>query len=74
MIIDQCNNHIWEKVPQGKYTCKNCHAWAIPSEVFQLEAIENQTKLANHQLGFQKWLSILAFVVSVAAVIIAWLK
>jgi len=73
MITTKCD-HNWEKVPQGKYACTKCHEWATPAEVFQLEATINQTKLAKHQLGFQKWLSILAFIVSIVAIIIAALK
>ncbi len=51
------------------------------SEAMQLSAVKNQTKsldnqikLADHQLGFQKWLSILAFIVSIIAIIVAALK
>lgn len=61
--------------------CKKCSTEMTASEVFSLEALgnqtralKNQTKLAKHQLGFQKLLSILAFIVSITAVIVALLK
>ena len=73
MIENNCE-HNWKKTPSGKFTCSKCNEWSTSSDVFQLEAVINQTKLAKHQLGFQKWLSLLAFIVSIIAVIIAALK
>lgn len=73
MIENECD-HNWKKTPSKKYACSKCNEWSTSTDMFQLEAIINQTKLANHQLGFQKWLSVLAFIVSIVAVIIAALK
>lgn len=44
------------------------------AEVLQLEALENQTKIAKHELGFQKWLNVIAIIISVFAALLAWLK
>ena len=73
MIINNCD-HEWKKTPTGKYACSKYNEWPTSADVFQLESTINQTKLAQHQLGFQKWLSILAFIVSIIAIIIAGLK
>jgi len=83
MIIKQCN-HKWvhaESVHRLEYgiapatfICEKCKVEMTAAEVFQLEALENQNKLTQHQLGFQKWLSILAFIVSITAILIALFK
>jgi len=90
MIQSKCD-HEWtyrnDYVPYGggqiqpMYGCAKCNKLLPASEVFQIEALENQTKLARHELGFKKWLSILALIVSIlalavsiVAVIIAWQK
>lgn len=61
--------------------CANCKVIMTLSEAMllsevknQTKSLDNQTKLANHQLGFQKWLSILAFLVSLIAVVVAFKK
>ena len=63
------------------FKCNQCELILTASEALQLSALknqnislENQTKLAKHQLGFQKWLSVSAFIVSIIAILIAWLK
>lgn len=73
MIKNYCR-HEWEKHTNVKaggipstYLCKKCNSIMTAAEVFQLEALENLT-------GFQRWLSILALVVSIVAVIIAGLN
>lgn len=60
------------------FKCNNCELIMTASEALQLSALknqdislQNQTILAKHQLGFQKWLSILSFIVSIVAVVIA---
>ena len=73
MIKNDCD-HEWKKMNNGKYTCSKCNEWILSSEVLQLEAVKNQTILIKHQLGFQKWLSVLAFIISIVAVIIAATK
>ena len=70
MIKEECN-HLWMDTRNGKYTCLLCNKWLLASDVFQLEAIKNQTKLAKHQLGFQKWLSLVAVIISFISLIIA---
>lgn len=44
------------------------------AEVFQLEALENQTKIAKHQLGFQKYITITAIIISFLALLISLYK
>lgn len=61
-------------IAPATFICENCSIEMTVAEVLQLEALENQTKLARHELGFQKWLSALAFIVSLIAVLITWLK
>ena len=56
------------------FRCEKCNIEMKSHDVFQLEALENQTKLANHQLGFQKYLSLSAFIVSFIAVLISIFK
>jgi hypothetical protein len=42
------------------------------SEVFQLEALENQNEMLKHLKGFQKWSSILTIAASATAVVISF--
>ena len=91
MLKNECA-HIWE-TPNGPekisrdpsnspmLKCAHCNTLMQSSIVFQIEALENQTKsldnetkLVKHQMGFQKWLSVLALIVSFIAVLVAWLK
>lgn len=58
--------------------CANCGVTMTTSEAMQLSAVknqtkslENQTKLANHQLGFEKWRSIIALIFSGIAIVIS---
>ena len=66
---------------EATFICHGCNTVMTASEVVQLESLnnqakslDNQTRLAEHELGFQKILSVIAFVVSVIAILLAWLK
>lgn len=66
MLKDDCR-HEWQKNRVGKYTCSKCGEWELADKVFQRESLK-------HQLGFEKWMAIIAFVVSVAALAVALFK
>lgn len=73
MLKNDCN-HEWQENRVGKFTCTKCGKWELPDKVYQSESLK-------HQLGFQKKMtilafivSVLAFIVSVAALLIAWFK
>ena len=75
MIKLQCN-HKWIHrdefgMETATFKCENCHIEMSVADVLQLEALENQTKLARYQLGFQKWLSLAAVIISVASLVIS---
>ena len=84
MIKNECK-HEWEKHTNFKqnlgastYLCKKCNANMTAAEVFQLEALENQTKslenqtkLAKHQMGFQKYIAVIAIIISFFALIVS---
>jgi hypothetical protein len=87
MKLNENCDHRWSKIPMGSsnkpsiYKCDKCKEEMYVSEIFQYEAlknqtisVENQTKLAKHQLGFQKWLAISAFIISFTALIISTIK
>ena len=84
MIKNNCE-HEWEQAKGAEKNsrdpsnspmlkCNKCNTLLPASIVFQLEALNNQTKEIQYLTGFQKWLSILAFIVSIFAVFVAWLK
>lgn len=66
MLKDNCD-HEWQKNRVGKYECSKCGEWELADKVFQRESLK-------HQLGFEKRMSILAFVVSITALVIALFK
>jgi len=77
MIKNECQ-HCWEKQSnagraldegtiQATFICKKCNTEMTASEVFQLETF-------THLKGFQKWLSIVAIIISVAALVVAFIK
>ena len=73
MIKNECK-HEWEKHTNVKaggvpstYLCKKCSANMTATEIFQLEALENQT-------GFQKYISIIAIVISFIALLVSIIK
>lgn len=81
MIDTECL-HEWETHSQATqkgggnatptfYKCKKCLAGMTASEVFQLEALENQNKTLRHLKGFQSLISVIAILISVAALIIS---
>lgn len=60
------------------FKCQKCNLIMTASEALQLSAlknqkisVDNQTKLADHQLGFEKWRSFVALVFSGIALIIS---
>ena len=72
MIEDECN-HKWRQFKNAskdipaKYECKNCKSWLTASDVYQLETLK-------HIRGFEKWLSLFAFIISVIALVVAIMK
>lgn len=83
MIYNKCN-HEWKKHTNASlningsiptyYMCEKCRTEMTASEVFQLEALENQNKTLKHIKGFQKYIAIVAVVFSFAALIISVFK
>lgn len=60
MIKDECKQHIWKRIGSASrkedvgtletpFHCENCPAEMTASEVFQLEALENQTNAIKDQ-------------------------
>lgn len=80
MIKNECK-HEWEKHTNFKqnlgastYLCKKCNANMTAAEVFQLEALENQNETLKHLKGFQKYIAIVAIVISFLALIVSLYK
>lgn len=84
MITTKCN-HKWEKhidasrqddvgaIP-AYYICEKCRTIMTAPEVFQLEALENQNETLKHVKGFQKYIAIIAIVISFIALLISIFK
>ncbi|XOA43057.1 MAG: hypothetical protein ACKKMO_01115 [Candidatus Nealsonbacteria bacterium] len=83
MIKNKCE-HEWKKhtsagrqqdvgTISATFMCEKCRTEMTASEVFQLEALENQTKAVKHLIGFQKWIWIFSVSLSALAIIIAFL-
>jgi len=66
MLKENCK-HEWQKNRVGKYVCSKCDEWELADKVFQRESLK-------HQLGFEKWISILSLIVSITAIMIALFK
>ena len=76
MINKQCK-HKWrisypaciegKNVIPAFFECEKCGVEMTSSEVIQMETLK-------HLVGFQKWLSILAFIVSIVAIFVAIIK
>ncbi|MFA6076875.1 MAG: hypothetical protein WC735_02260 [Candidatus Paceibacterota bacterium] len=84
MITDNCN-HTWKKhtdaslsegtgVIPAYYRCEKCRTLMTAPEVFQLEALENQNKTLSHIKGFQKYIALMAVVISFIALLISIFK
>ncbi len=84
MIQDKCE-HEWKKRMDASqqedvgaipayYACQKCGTWMTAPEVFQLEALENQNETLKHIKGFQKYIAIVAVVISVLALLISIFK
>lgn len=70
MIRDKCK-HGWEKHTNFKqnlgastHLCKKCNTNMATAEVFQLEALENQSETLKYLKGFQKYIAIIALTIS----------
>lgn len=81
MIQKKCNHEWKETTPSSYkenigwtpawYMCKKCKTHMTSVEVFQLEALENQNKTLKHLKGFQKYIAIVAVVISFIALFIS---
>ena len=81
MIKNKCE-HEWKKHTNAKiqldagsipayYLCEKCNTEMTASEVFQLEALENPNKTIKHMKGFQKYVAIVAIMISFLALIVS---
>jgi hypothetical protein len=72
MIERKCK-HKWRQFKNARsessalYECAKCKVWLTASDVYQLESL-------IYMRGFQKWLSVVAIVISVGALFISILK
>jgi len=83
MIQNKCQ-HEWRDshnyIPPGggsvqpMYKCNQCNKELPASEVFQLEALENQSETLKHLKGFQKYIAIVAVVISLIALVVSVLS
>lgn len=71
MTKDQINcEHEWmiltndKSDMQGISTCKKCDLWLSHSNRLQLD-------MNHHVMGFQKWISIIALITSILAIIVS---
>jgi len=81
MIKEECK-HIWEK-PKGPervsrdpsnspmLKCAKCNILMPATVVYQIEALENQTKEVKHLTGFQKWVWIVTIIISIVALVVS---
>lgn len=79
MIENQCP-HVWkyknDYIPSGGgtiqpiYACTNCSLRLPASEVYQLESLENQNETLRQVKGSQKYIAIVAIIISFLALII----
>lgn len=56
------------------YKCKKCAIIMTAPEVHQLEALENQNETLKHIKGFQKYIAVVAIIISFFALIISLYK
>lgn len=84
MIKNKCD-HEWNKHTNSSrelgagtisatFMCDKCHTELTASDVFQLEALENQNETLKHLKGFQKHIAIIAVVISFVALLISILS
>lgn len=84
MIENKCE-HEWKKHTDASqrsnvgaipayYICNKCKTLMTAPEVFQLEALENQNETLKHIKGFQKYVAIIAIVISFFALLISIFK
>lgn len=76
MIKEKCK-HKWKNITSSswvsatgdvsaKYECENCKIWLTAADVYQLETL-------GYIKGFQKWASVVAILISIAALYISYL-
>lgn len=84
MIENNCN-HKWEKVSDARlnentgvipsyFACRECGFRMTSPEIFQFEALQNQSETVQHLKGFQRYIAIIAVIMSFTALIISILK
>lgn len=56
------------------YKCKKCGMVMTASEVHQLEILENQNETLKHLKGFQRYIAIIAIVISFIALVVSLYK
>ncbi len=81
MINNKCEHKWREHTSAGRqmdvgsisasFICEKCNREMLASEVFQLEALENQNKKIKHMNGFQKYVAIVAIAISFLALIVS---
>lgn len=80
IIEDNCS-HSWALLTpatgvqqDSKYLCSKCNTIMTASEVFQLRALENQDKTLKHLRGFERWISVIALIISLLALLVSIFK
>jgi putative aminopeptidase FrvX len=79
MIQNQCN-HLWKKHTDASqreetgaipayFMCTACRTLMTAPEVFQLEALENQSKTLKHLKGVQSWMTILMGIIAILSLL-----
>jgi len=86
MIKNECeknkSGHIWTMhIGAGQqvnsktmFICEKCKVVMTASEVFQLEALENQSETLKHLKGFQSKMVIVMAIISILSLIVAIFK
>jgi hypothetical protein len=84
MLLIKCE-HEWKKHANASrgmevgaipayYICEKCQTLMTAPEVFQLEALKNQNETIKHIKGFQKYIAIIAVIISFVALLISIFK
>ena len=86
MIKNECaknkSEHIWiihidagqQVNAKTMFICEKCKTLMTASEVFQLEALENQNETLKHLKGFQSKMVIVMAIISILSLIVAIFK
>lgn len=81
MLVEPCR-HEWKLNTESSlnmgagvipayFRCQKCRTLMTAPEVFQLEALENQNETLRHLKGFQKYIAILAVIISITALVVS---